>query len=207
MNSKSGTAKVFAITFFSIFVINIPMAAQIRDKTDSIYRLPAGTHIRVRMDGEISSRFSSVNDTFMTRVAVPVTVRNVAVIPEGTQIEGRVMAVSPADFGGRNGQIAIRMETLRFSDEVFRSIEGLPVSPFRAKRPNRFWPIVGGSVLGSAVGLATGSARGALIGAGLGGGLGAGAAYLRKGNEVGVKEDDVFEIELKKEVVLPVLDY
>jgi hypothetical protein len=67
--------------------------------------------------------------------------------------------------------------------------------------------LVGGSIIGAAVGFAIGSAPGAAIGAGLGAGVGAGAGYSRKGGDLRLKEDDVFEIELKKEVVLPVLDY
>jgi hypothetical protein len=46
-----------------------------------------------------------------------------------------------------------------------------------------------------------------VIGAGIGFGIGAGARYSKKGGNVGLKDDDIFEIELKKEVVLPVLDY
>jgi len=52
-----------------------------------------------------------------------------------------------------------------------------------------------------------GSAPGALIGAGLGSGIGAGTVYSLKGRDIRLKEDDVFEIVLKKDVVLPVLDY
>jgi outer membrane lipoprotein SlyB len=88
-----------------------------------------------------------------------------------------------------------------------QSIDGVPVDTLKAKRPNRLLPIVGGTLIGAAVGLATGSIPGVLVGAGIGGGVGAGASYSKKGSEVSIKEDDLFEIELKKEVVLPVLDY
>jgi len=159
------------------------------------------------MEGEIGSKFSSIDDTFLARVAKPVVIRDVTVLPVGVLVEGRVISASPAGLGSRNGRIDIRMETLMFSSEVKRSINGAPVDPLKAKRPNRFLPIIGGSLLGAAIGLATGSVPGVLVGAGIGGGIGAGASYGKKGSEVSIKEDDLFEIQLKKEVVLPVLDY
>jgi hypothetical protein len=210
MRSKLGTAKVFALLIL-FFVIGHPIRAQMpresASQTDSIYRIPIGTHIRLRMEGEISSKFSTVNDTFLARVALPVVIRDVTVLPAGTLVEGRIVEASPAGIGSRNGRIDVRMETLKFSDEVNRSIDGVPIEPFKPKRSNRWFPVVGGSILGAAVGFAVGSAPGAVIGAGIGGGIGAGAGYSRKGSNVGLKDDQVFEIVLKKEVVLPVLDY
>ena len=203
MSKLLGTAKVFAVLIL-FFVIFDNASAQ---TADSIYRLPAGTRIKLRMDGDIGSKFSSVNDTFLARVALPVVIRGVTVLPVGTVIEGRVIAASPAGLGSRNGRIDVRMETLKFSEVVDRSIDGVPVKPFGAKRNGRLLPAVGGSIIGAAVGFAIGSVPGAAIGAGIGGGIGAGAGYSRKGSDVRLKEDDVFEIELKKEVVLPVLDY
>jgi hypothetical protein len=210
MRSKLGTAKVFA-TLILFFVINYPLRAQLRDEsaaqTESIYQVPAGTHIRLRMEGVISSKFSTVNDTFLARIAQPVMIHEVTVLPVGTLVEGRIVESSPAGVGSRNGRMDIRMETLKFSDEVNRSIDGIPVSPLRAKRSNKWFPILGGSIIGAAVGFAVGSAPGAVIGAGVGGGIGAGAGYSKKGTNVGLKDDELFEIVLKKEVVLPVLDY
>lgn len=206
MTSKFGTAKVFALLIL-FFVIDHPLRAQGRVESDSIYRIPVGTHIRLRMEGEISSKFSTVNDTFLARVAVPVVIRDVTVLPAGVLVEGRIVDASPAGVGSRNGRIDFRIETMKFSDSINRSVDGVPSEPFKPKRSNKWFPAVGGSIIGAAVGFAVGSAPGAIIGAGIGGGIGAGAAYSRKGSNVGLKDDDVFEIILKKEVVLPVLDY
>jgi hypothetical protein len=207
MSNTFGTAKVFALVLLLFFANQISLKAQTRVEADSIYRIPAGTRIRLRMEGEIGSKFSSVNDTFLARVAVPVVIRDVTVLPTGTLVEGRVTDSSPASIGNQNGRIDVRMETLRFSDRTERSIDGVPVSPFRVKRSGNWLPVVGGSIIGAAVGFAVGSAPGAVIGAGIGGGIGAGARYSRRGSDIRLKEDDVFEIVLKKEVVLPVLDY
>ena len=88
MNFWRLATKIFA--FFSlIFVSFISVNAQ----TDSIYQLPAGTKIRVRMDNEINSKVSGVNDTFTATIAEPVKVREAVVLPIGTIIEGRIKKV------------------------------------------------------------------------------------------------------------------
>jgi hypothetical protein len=200
MNIASRAAIVFA-TFILLFSLGQSVKAQ-----DSGYRLPAGTRIRLRMVGDISSKFSSVNDTFLTRVAVPVMVREIVAIPAGMVVEGRVTKVDPAS-GGQNGRMEIQMVTLRLPNEVSRNIEGLPVNAILAKRSYPLWKVLGGAAIGAAIGGVTGTAKGLLIGAGIGAGAGTGAAAIIKGNEVRLKEDDIIEIELKKDVTLPVLDY
>ena len=203
MSKSFGVANVFAI-FILFFASFYQTEAQ---SADSIYRLPAGTRIKVRMEGDIGSKFSSVNDTFITRIALPVVVCGVTVLPVGTIVEGRITLARPAELGSRNGLIDIRMETLRFSEVTDRPIEGSLVKPFAVKRSSRLLPAVGVTIIGAAVGFAIGSVPGAAIGAAIGGGIGAGASYTKRGSDIHLKEDDTFEIELKKEVVLPVLDY
>ena len=143
----------------------------------SIYRLPAGTRIRLKMDSEINSKVSSVNDTFTAVVSEPVVVRDIVVLPKGTTIEGRVASVSRAAVGGHDGQLNVVFESLRISSEARRNIDGVMVARIRAER-SRFLSIVGRT-----------------------------SVFLLKGKDVRLREDQEFEIELKKEVVLPVTDY
>ena len=56
MSKLFGVAKVFA-TLILFFVSFYQLHAQ---SAESIYRLPAGTRIKVRMEGDIGSKFSSV---------------------------------------------------------------------------------------------------------------------------------------------------
>ncbi len=176
-------------------------------QSDSIYRLPAGTKIRLRMDAEINSAVSSINDTFIAFVARPVLNRDVVAIPTDTIIEGRVTGVSRASSGGRNGRLDVTFESLKFGNAT-RRIEGDITAPIRAETGGafRFLTILGGAAAGAVVGSAN-SKTGALIGLGIGAGAGTGIAMLRKGKEVRIRKDEEFEIELKKEVLLPVIDY
>jgi hypothetical protein len=175
---------------------------------DSIYRLPVGTRIVLKLDVDLSSGVSSVDDTFLATIAKPVVVRDATVLPVGTLIEGRVAAVERAAGGGQSGSLDIVFETLKLPGEI-RRIEGFMVTP-PVERPSRtvaFLSVIGGLAAGAALGSATRTSNGALIGGAVGAAAGTGIALAHKGRDVRIKKDQEFEIELKKEVLLPVADY
>src|SRR5215213_10208481 len=99
---------------------------------ESIYRLPAGTRIRLKMDVELNTKVASVNDTFTTAVAEPVIIRDTVAIPAGTVIEGRVRNVSPAGLVSEDGKLDIVFESfripgtppMRIHGELVNRIEG-----------------------------------------------------------------------------------
>jgi len=203
MNFRRRTTKIFAFLFllFANFLI--------ARSQDSIYRLEAGTKIRVSMDNEINSEVAGVNDTFTTKIAEPVRVRETIVLPVGTIIEGRVIKVERAAGGGKGGSLSIRFEILRFENGEKREIEGVLVNELKASRSQKMsiLAVIGGTAIGALIGAASKTDNGALIGAGVGAGAGTGVALLRKGKNVRIKTDEKFEIELKKQVTLPVQDY
>jgi hypothetical protein len=188
-----------------IFGIYLPVSAQ---QDDPIYRLPAGTRIKLKLDAEINSRVSTVNDTFLAFVASPVTVRDAVVLPAGTVIEGRVRGVKQAGAGGRTGQMDLIFETLRLSNGT-RPIDGVLVTKLgpESSKGLKLGSILGGVAAGAAVGGSTGSGRRVLMGAATGAGLGTALALLLRGKNVRISKNAVFEIELRSPVVLPVSDY
>ena len=205
MNIRFITTKVFA--FFSLlFAISISANAQ----TDSsIYQVPAGTKIRVRMDNEINSKVSSENDTFTVKISEPLKVRESVVLPIGTIIEGRVTKVRRTALGAKNGSLEVSFETLQSLDGVKQKIEGALVNRLTAESSSTATAltIIGGTALGGIIGAISKVENGALIGAGIGAGAGTSIAFLRKGKDVKIRTDEEFEIELKKDVTLPVRDY
>lgn len=204
MDSYLKLTKVFAF----LTLIFASSAAVTLAQGDSIYRLPAGTRILVRMDDPISSDVSTVNDTFTTTIAKAVVVRETIVLPEGTVLEGRIVKARAA-AGGQSGKLEVRFEVLRLSEGIKRDIEGVPVQELKAASSGTrsVLSVVGGTALGALVGAVTKTPNGALIGAGIGAGAGTGVALLKKGKDVRLKRSQEFEIELKKEVTLPVQDY
>ena len=161
------------------------------------------------MDNEINSKVSSKDDTFTATIFEPVRISETVILPIGTIIEGRIIKVEPASAGNKNGELEIRFETMRFSNGEKRQIEGILVTPLRTKSSSTatVLTVIGGTAAGAILGAVAKSASGALIGAGIGTGAGGAVAYLRKGKDVKIKADEKFEIEITKNVILPVEDF
>ena len=204
MNFWRLATKIFAY-FLLIFFSFILADAQ----TNSIYQLSAGTKIRVQMDNEINSKVSGVDDTFTATIAEPVKVREAVVLPIGTIIEGRITKVKRAAAGGQDGDLSLSFETMRFAGGGEREIKGVLISDLKTESSPivNLLTIIGGTALGGIFGAVSKADNGALIGAGIGAGAGTGIALLKKGQEVRIKADEKFVIELTKDVTLPVLDY
>lgn len=198
------SAKVFAVSLL-IFLNSSFAIAQ----TESIYVLPAGKRIRVRMDTEINSKVASLNDTFIVRIAEPVSNGGVEVLPAGTIIDGRVAGASSADIAGVNGKLDVSFIRLRVNRNEAVEMDGRLLRPL--KPPSRtlfgFLTIAGLTTAGAVFGAASNAKNGAAIGAAIGAGSGTGITFLRKGQDVRIKTNEVFEIELKKELVLPAKEY
>ena len=203
MNFRRHATKIFAFIFL-FFASFLQLEAQ-----DSIYQLEPGTKIRVTMDNEISSAVNSVNDTFTTTIAEPVKVRETIVLPVGTVIEGRVTGVERASMGGQGGKLLVKFEKILFGNGEKREIEGVLTNELKAASTQKasILAVLGGTALGALLGGVSGADKGALIGAGIGAGAGTGVALAKKGKNVRIKTDEKFEIQLTKQVILPVLDY
>ncbi len=204
MSFKTAFVQLIAVSLL-IFANSFSSTAQ----SDSIYHLPVGTRIRLKMDVELSSGVASVNDTFTVAVAKPVMIRGVIALPVGTIIEGYVASVTKAAAGGRNGELDPLFDYLKFANTPPLKIDAVLVNKLesRASPVVNVLSIIGGTVIGAVIGAVSKTDHGAAIGAGIGAAAGTSIAFLRKGKDVRIEKDKEFEIELKHEVLLPVLDY
>ncbi len=195
------STKVFAVTTL-IFLSFSSLSAQ---PERSIYGLPAGTRIKVRMDTEINSKVSRVNDTFIVRVVEPVMNRGVEMIPKGAIIDGRILKGSSAAYGGYDGVLEVDFVTLRLNRNDAIVIDAGPAKRIAAPSRTLFKvaTISGLTAAGALVGSAMNSRSGTVVGAAIGGGSGSLIAFGRKGSDVKIKTNQEFEIVLKKEAVLP----
>lgn len=200
--------EIFAFLWILFFANSFVSIAQIKP-ADNIFTLQAGTEMRVRMDNEINSKISNVNDTFTATLSESVSVRGAEILPAGAVFEGRVVNVEPASFGNKNGSFKVKFETLRLPTGARRMIDADLINSQLQKSSSFFGTIaiVGGTAIGALLGTVAGSGKGALLGAGLGAGAGTSAAFLKKGKEARIKADEEFIIRLNKNVTLPVEDY
>ena len=198
------TTKVFAVTTL-IFLSNLSVTAQ----NEPVNVLPEGTRIRVRMDTEVNSKVASAGDTFLVRTVEAVRNRGVMVVPKGAVIEARITAARRATFGGTDGAMEIRFERLRITREGTVPLDARLAEPLKKGSRTIFnvLAIAGMTAAGALVGTASSQSRGAAIGALVGAGAGTGTVLIRRGEDVRLRTDEEFEIELTKELVLPTSDY
>ncbi|MCS7080456.1 MAG: peptidoglycan-binding protein [Chloracidobacterium sp.] len=180
--------------------------------------VPTGTVLRVQMDRTISSRTARVGDTFTATVFEPVIVDGRTAIPQGTQVQGRVTQVQPAERRGRSGAIAVEFDRIIFANGVSRDMrasltsldpsereqidsEGRARGESSTKRNVIF--IGSGAGAGAAIGAIAGGGKGAAIGAGIGAAAGILGALLSKGQEAQVKSGYRFGVELDQPLRVP----
>ena len=192
----------FAVILTLFFVNPFLIHAQ---TGDSIYKLKSGSKIKVKMDTEINSESSSVDDTFLVEVVEPIKKQNVAVLAVGEIIEGRIIDVSKASSNGKHGKLKVVFETLKLKRSGNVKINAVLVKPLKIKssKNKNLLTILGGTAIGGILGAVIDSGSGAIIGAGIGAGAGLGTSALQKGKEVKIKTDEEFEIKLTKGVTLP----
>jgi hypothetical protein len=184
----------------------------------AVFTVPANERIRVRLEGDLSSKTARVGDTFETRVTEQVYSSNgTLVIPEGSRIIGRVDSVQAARKGGKPGSIDVSFTSVRLPNGTSRAINGsltdLDADDARSnnegtasgdKMKNRKIIFIGGGGAGGALlGAAVGGGKGALIGAIVGGIGGAIAENQTKGENAEVKSGTEFGVVLNQAVSLP----
>jgi len=230
---KRLTRFVVLAAIFSVFAAasNIDVSAQTRRKpvirkkavvkraiVPKLYTVGAGKRIRVRMNETISSKTARVGDRFTATVTESVYSTNgVVVIPEGSEVIGRVSAVTPARKGGKVGtidanfvQVVLPNGTKRAingsltdlnSDDAKSDSEGTASGDKMKYRKVIF--IGGGGVGGAVLGGAVGGGKGALIGGLIGAGAGLLGDRLTKGEDAKVESGTEFGVYLNRAISLP----
>lgn len=140
--------------------------------------LPAGTHLRVRLDQDLGSKISQAGDSFSATVADDVLVNGQVVIPRGARAEGTVIDAKPLGRFKGGAYLALRLERVQAVSGSYPVATSTmsKVEKGKGKRSAAF--IGGGAGLGALIGGLAGGGKGALIGGlvGAGGGT-AGSAF------------------------------
>lgn len=183
-----------------------------------LYTVAAGKRIRVRMNEELSSKTARVGDRFTVTVREPVySTTGAVVIPEGSEIVGRVDTVQRAQNKGRPGALDVSFVQVVLPNGTKRVISGslTELNADDAKSDNEgtargdrmkhrkvIW-YGGGAAGGAVLGAAVGGGKGALIGALLGAGGGFLGERYTKGEEAKVESGTEFTVYLNRAVSLP----
>ena len=185
---------------------------------ERLYTVSSGKRFYARMNDTISSKTARVGDRFTATVTEPVYSTNgVVVIPDGSEVIGRVNSVTAARKGGNPGTIDVSFVQVVLPNGKRRAINGSltnldsksaksdsegTASGDRMK--NRKLIFIGGGGAGGAVlGGAIGGGKGALIGALVGAGGGFLGERYTKGENAEVKSGTEFGVYLNQAISMP----
>jgi len=196
VRSDLGWIALVVITLLGTTVL--PAMGQRRTKHPT-YTVPAASTIRVRLNGQLTSKSARVGDSFTSTVVDPVYVRGVEVIPAGSTVAGKVTQVAKAARKGRAGSISVAFTTIDTPKPNHYAINGSLATAdgesevagaSSKKRKAQFVGrgVVVGGLMNGAAGVVTGATVGVMRG------------MIKKGNEAEIKPGTEFNIVLNKSV-------
>ena len=143
----------------------------------SAQTVPAGTHIVVRTDSQITSANAKAGQIFHANLVKDVVVNNKTIAKAGAPAKGKV---TYADSSGRlhaPGQLSIRLTSIQLASGKTLAVS---TGAFRVKGKSHtnsnVTKIGGGAAAGALIGGLAGGGKGALIGTAAGAGAGTGVA-------------------------------
>ena len=159
-----------------------------RDQSDMpvSFTVPAGTHLDLTINSELSSRKNKPGDTFTAKVATDVRdPSGTIVINEGSTANGNIVAVKPAPNRRTPGTLTLALTTIESNGKTFpiRATIDSVQTEYRTQNINgRDAAKVGaGAAAGAVVGqILSKNTKGTVIGAVVGGIAGAGVAVETK---------------------------
>lgn len=146
--------------------------------------IPAGTVFDVLLIDSLATDTSTAGDHFLASLAEPIVVAGSTLLPKGTKVRGRVLAVEGA--GRVRGVASIRLalteiiqgnRSIAITTDTFTSIA-------ESSTGRDAGVIAGSAGVGAVIGAIAGGKKGAGIGAIAGGGAGTGAVLATKGREI-----------------------
>jgi len=138
--------------------------------------IPAGTHLTVRIDSQVSSATAKAGQTFHGNMVHAVTVNGKTVVSASAPVKGKVTYVKASGRLSEPGQLTLRLTAIEINGKT------VPVttSGFHAKgkghTKSNVTKIGGGAAAGALIGGLAGGGKGALIGTAAGAGAGTGLA-------------------------------
>lgn len=164
--------------------------------------LPEGTELPLVFESSASSATSKRGDLVVAKLASDVRAGEKVVLPEGTEVRGRVSAAVPSGRVKGLARLAIDFDTLVLKGKE-HAVETRTIDITAEKTHKKDAAIIGGGTAGGAIiGAIAGGKKGAAVGAAVGAGAGTGTVLATKGKEVTLPAGTQRTIKLTKDARL-----
>ncbi len=169
---------------------------------NTAWTIPTGSSLLVRMIDSIDSETDTVGQTFTARLAEPLMVERIEVVPQGSDIRGRIVEIQGA--GRVNGSAELQLELSQIV------VNGIPYALTTAEysevaegRGEETATRVGTAAgLGALIGLIAGGGKGAAIGAGVGAGAAGAVQVMTKGERLNIPAETLLGFTLRQPLVI-----
>jgi hypothetical protein len=162
--------------------------------------VPAGTDLVLTLETPVSSETAKVDQPVRAKVAKPVVVAGMEVIPVGATVTGAVVAAERAGRVKGRASIALRFNEVVVEHTPYRITTSRIARQAEATKSEDATKIAIGAGVGTAIGAIAGGKKGAAIGAGVGGGAGTGAVLATRGKEVSLPAGATLRTEITETV-------
>ncbi len=193
---------------------NEPAATQIT--------VPAGTQVLLHLRSPIDTKTAKVGDGVYCQTSFPVTQNNVAVIPAGTYVKGKIAQVKRAGRIKGRAEILFNFTTMIFPNgytiDLPGALENAPGSrnstvtdkegtvKADSQKGKDAGTVAKTGATGAVVGaVATGSGKGAGIGGLAGAAVGLGQVLFTRGQDVRIDQDTALEMVLERPLTVDVM--
>ncbi len=167
--------------------------------------VPPGTDLVLTLETSVSSDTARPDQRVRARVAKPVVISGMEVIPEGATVTGAVVSAQRSGRVKGRASIALRFNEVIVLNTPYR-ISTTRISRAAEATKGEDAKTIGiGAGVGTAIGAIAGGKKGAAIGAGIGGGAGTGAVLATRGEEVTIPAGATLRTEIteKVRIVMP----
>jgi hypothetical protein len=159
-------------------------------------RLPAGTHLSVRLDSTVSSRTARVGDRVAASLAEPLRVDGEDIADRGTPVRARVTYVRRSGRFHHAGELTLRLASIDIRGRRYRLHSTAIRDRGNSHVDSNTEKIGGGAGIGAIIGAIAGGGKGALLGGLLGAGAGTGVAAATGRQPAMFRAEEVYGFDL-----------
>jgi len=153
--------------------------------------IPAGTHMSVRIDSQISSASAKAGQTFHGNLSHALVVNGKTLAPANAPVKGKVTFTKSSGRLSDPGQLTLRLTAVEINGKMVPISSSGYHAKGKSHTKSNVTKIGGGAAAGALIGGLAGGGKGALIGTAAGAGAGTGVAAATGKQEAVIHAESV----------------